>query len=177
MATFNSPLDQTQTTGRRFFSLLMIWRIEIANKPGVVDPVGEGVTQDIADLGLTGVDRVRFIRLYELDGTLSKDDAHRIAHELLVDPVTQDARCTQETTVEAPPGQWGVEVRYRPGVTDAAGETTLKGIRDMGIQGVAASTTGRAYVIAGPVSESDVDTVCRRLLANDIIEEYRYYRT
>lgn len=155
----------------------MTWRIGIVNKEGVVDPLGDGIRQDIADLGISGVDRVRFIRLYELDGTLSEEEAERVAHELLVDPVTQEYRCTRNTTVEALPSQWGVEVWYRPGVTDAVGETALKGIRDLGIHGVTAASTGRAYVIAGSLSEEEMKIICRRLLANDIIEEYRYYRT
>lgn len=142
-----------------------------------MDPVGDGVRQAIAELGISGVDRVRFIWVYELDGTLSAEETGRIAHELLVDPVTQEARCTQDATLQALPGQWGIEVRYRPGVTDAIGDTTLKGVRDLGIHGVTAATTGRAYVITGSVSEDQIGTICRRLLANEIVEEYRYYRT
>lgn len=153
----------------------MVWRIEIYNKAGMVDAVGDGIRSDIADLGISGVERVCFIRLYELTGELTAEDVDRIAAQLLVDPVTQTYRCGQAVRIPLQPGQWGIEVRFRPGVTDAVGETTLKGIKDLGIQNITAASTGRAYVVEGRVAEQDIATVCRRLLANEIIEECRYY--
>ena len=153
----------------------MVWRIEIINREDVVDAVGDSVRDDIADLGITGIDQVRFIRLYALDGVLSPEEIELIGDQLLADPVTQDFHCTRDASLAVLSGQWGIEVWYRSGVTDAVGETTLKGVDDLGIHGVVEASTGRGYVITGSIEEAQVKLICRRLLANDIIEEYRYY--
>jgi phosphoribosylformylglycinamidine (FGAM) synthase PurS component len=44
----------------------------------------------------------------------------------------------------------------------------------MGISGVSSAKTGQKYVIKGSLSEDDVDNICRRLLANDVIQNYAY---
>ena len=84
-------------------------------------------------------------------------------------PFSADAPLTLDS------GQWGIEVWFRTGVTDNVGETTLKAVKDLGIQGITGAFTGRGYVIDGRLDEAQVETICRRLLANDIIEDYRYY--
>ena len=68
-----------------------------------------------------------------------------------------------------------MEVWFRPGVTDAVGETALKGSRDLGVAGIESVDTGRGYILAGSLIRSQVDTICRRLLANDVIERYACY--
>lgn len=151
------------------------WYIEISNRPGVVDAVGDGICGDIADLGISGVGGVRFVRLYLLCGALSEADAQNAATRLLADPVTQDYRVGPDGRLRAKSGQWGIEVWLRPGVTDATGETTLKGIRDLGLLGIAHAATGRGYVLSGDIAPETVNAICRRLLANDVIEQYRYY--
>jgi phosphoribosylformylglycinamidine (FGAM) synthase PurS component len=151
------------------------WRIEIINRDHVVDAVGDGLCDDIADLGIQGVEQVRYVRLYVLHGQLSQEDANTVATQLLADPVTQDYRCHPEGALDSTVGQWGVEVWFRPGVTDAVGETTIKGVRDLGILGIIAAETGRGYIISGQVTREQMDIICRRLLANDVIERYQYY--
>ena len=60
--------------------------IEVAHKAGVTDPVGKGLTHDIAHLGLArvkGVSRARSSIKVSTD-SLSADDRTRIAEDLLV---------------------------------------------------------------------------------------------
>ena len=151
------------------------WRIEIWNRTGVVDAVGIGLCGDIADLGVTGVEKAEFIRLYQFLGVLTASEAERIADQLLTDPITQTFHLLSRGQLAVGPGQWGVEVWFRPGVTDAVGETTLKGSRDLGVSGIASVSTGRAYLITGTLFPESVELICRRLLANDVIERYSYY--
>lgn len=153
----------------------MAWRIEIFNQPLVVDAVGDGIRGDISDLGISAVDSVRYLRLYKLKGNLTEAEANRIASELLADPVTQTYRCSDGGAVELKDGQWGVEVWFKSGVTDNTGETALKAVKDLGITGIAAAATGRGYILDGDLNEQSVERICRRLLANDIIEEYSFY--
>lgn len=151
------------------------WRIAVVNKKDVVDAVGEGLRGDIRDLGIDGVERVRHVRLYALHGLLSEDEVDRITTRLLTDPVTQEHILTDAAPLPVSTGEWGVEVWFRTGVTDAVGETTLKGGRDLGVTGVESVETGRGYILRGPLAPTQVDTICRRLLANDVIEKYTCY--
>lgn len=152
-----------------------LWRIEIINRDDVVDAVGDGLRDDVTDLGIQSVEQARYVRLYALHGDLSDQEVDTVAAQLLADPVTQDYRCRRHDALEVESGQWGVEVWLRPGVTDAVGETTMKGVRDLGISGITAAETGRGYILTGPISASEMEMICRRLLANDVIERYQYY--
>lgn len=151
------------------------WRIAVVNKADVVDAVGEGLRGDILDLGIDGVERVGHVRLYALRGALSAAELDRITTGLLADPVTQDPVKIAASGLPVAPGEWGVEVWFRPGVTDAVGETALKGSRDLGVTGMESVDTGRGYILAGALERSQIDTICRRLLANDVIERYACY--
>jgi len=153
----------------------MVWRIEIINRGDIFDAVGDGIRGDISDLGVDGVSSVRYIRLYSLSGNLAEAEAVRAAQDLLSDPVTQEFRCSRDGKLGLGKGQWGIEVWFKPGVTDNVGETTLKAMLDLGIQGVNTAITGRGYVIDGSLDDNAVERVCRRLLANDIIEDFTYY--
>ena len=151
------------------------WRIEIWNRSGIVDAVGIGLCGDIVDLGVTGVEKAEFIRLYQFLGGLTAAEAERIAGQLLTDPITQAFRLLSTGQLAVGPGQWGIEVWLRPGVTDAVGETTLKGSRDLGVSDIASVITGRGYLLTGALTPESVELICRRLLANDVIERYSYY--
>ena len=151
------------------------WRIAVANRKDVVDAVGEGLRGDILDLGINGVERVRHVRLYTLHGELSTAELDRITTGLLADPVTQEHLKIDAAGLPVESGQWGVEVWFRQGVTDAVGETALKGSRDLGVTGIESVDTGRGYILAGPLDRPQIDTICRRLLANDVIERYECY--
>lgn len=148
-----------------------ISQINVYVKDGLVDAVGDGLLPDIADLNISGVTAARHIAVYEVEGALDKASLKRVGAELLADPVTQ------EFTIGEPPealthGAWVVHVKYNHGVTDAVGETAAKGIRDIGVQGATAVHTSKIYIIRGKVSKSDIDSICRRLLANSVIQSY-----
>jgi len=151
------------------------WRISVLNNKDVVDAVGEGLREDIRDLGVDGVEGVKHIRLYALHGMLSDVEVDQITNLLLTDPVSQNYLKTDALALPVKAGEWGVEVWLRTGVTDAVGETTLKGCRDLAIAGIESVETGRGYILSGSVGRSQIDTICRRLLANDVIERYTCY--
>jgi len=149
----------------------MVTRYEVYIREDLVDAAGEGLLKDIEDLNIDGAKDARFIRVTEIEGALSKDDARRIGAELLSDPVSQRfviGRVGGAMTK----GAWVVEVRFNAGVTDAVAESTLKGIADMGIKGAASAKTATKVILRGKLSREQVDTICRRLLANSVIQSY-----
>lgn len=152
----------------------MKWKIEIGYKPTATDAMGDGIKKDIEDLGISGVSYVKTRKLYMIDGELSEEDIKNICENLLTDSVTQFYEYKGSDHHIDDTGSWIVEVAYKPGVTDAVGDSTVKGIRDMGIQGVISAKTGQKYIIKGSLSESDIEIICKRLLANDVIQNYIY---
>jgi len=146
----------------------MVWTVEILNKDGVFDAVGEDVKKSIQDFGITGVKEVRFIEIYRISGALEKKEAELIARELLADRITQEYR------INAAGGQNKklhiVEVAYNPGVMDPVEESAMKGIKDLGVKTAKNIRTARKYVIEGDLSAEKLDFISEKLLYNKTIE-------
>ena len=158
----------------------MKWKIEVSYKPETPDAIGQGILQDIADLGLVGVDSVRTAQLYWIEGNMDSLAIERICLELLADPVTQDYLYSESVrhTLEqddgpmSPTDVWTIEVRLKPGVTDAVGNSVLKGIRDLGILDVQSTQTGQKYWIQVHSDRSKLEMIAQRLLANEVIQTF-----
>ena len=146
-------------------------QINIYIKEGLVDAVGDGLLPDVADLNIGGVSAVRHISVYSVEGNLSQAQLKRIGAELLADPITQEFSLG-ELPAAFTRGAWVVHVQYNPGVTDPVADSAEKGIADLGIKTQVSVRTSRIYVIRGRVSKTNVDAICRRLLANSVIQTY-----
>ncbi|MGQ9608082.1 MAG: phosphoribosylformylglycinamidine synthase subunit PurS [bacterium] len=154
----------------------MRWKVEVGYKPTATDALGNGIKKDIEDLGINGVSYVKTRQVYIIDGELSESDIKNICENLLTDNVTQFYEYKGSDHHSDDSGAWVVEISYKPGVTDAVGDSTVKGIKDMDIEGVNSVKTGQKYIIKGSLSESDIEIICKRLLANDVIQNYIYER-
>lgn len=147
---------------------MMLWTVEIAAKPGMPDPMGEGVCADIKDLGVKGVEKVTAAKLYYVEGELREEDVRRIGRELLADRVTERFAVNSSLEMEED-GVHVVQVVRKPGVMDPVAITTTEAIEDLGLRAENVST-GRKYYIHGRIGEKEVEYVSRKLLANDSIE-------
>ena len=147
------------------------WKVEVYYKPEVTDTVGQGILEDIADLGINGIDAVRTAAVYWIEGSLDAQTIDRIGTELLADPITQTYACGSEKDTET---DWTLEVQFKPGVTDAVGASTVKGIEDLGITGVTAVYTGHKYWFAGILNAEVLETIAQRLLMNEVIQTFSY---
>jgi phosphoribosylformylglycinamidine synthase len=68
-----------------------------------------------------------------------------------------------------------VHVRLRPGIADPEGQTIAGGLRALGFHGVEEVRAGKLLRIAFEAGDHDeaeavVDAMCRRLLANPVME-------
>ena len=126
-------------------------RFEVYYKPEVPDTVGQDILEDITDLGIKGIDSVRTATVYWIEGSLDAETIDRIGTELLADPITQDYTFGTENDTET---DWTLEVQFKPGVTDAVGDSTVKGITDLGIAGVTAVRTGHKYWFTGTLNRN-----------------------
>jgi phosphoribosylformylglycinamidine (FGAM) synthase PurS component len=151
--------------------------IEVAYKDEMAEPAGASLNAEVRHLGLGKTKKVRASQLYRLDGEMSLAEKNRIADDLLTDPVTQDFKdgdwkqkgkqATKKagtTTV--------VDVWYKQGVTDAAGESVSKGIRDLEIESVASVRTGMRYRFWGLHNNAQAEKITLTLLANPLVQDY-----
>lgn len=149
----------------------MIYKIEIKDKPGVFDAVGQGIKKDILDLGIKTVSEAGFIQVYTLEASCSLADIEEICRQLLSDKISQDYFINQPCQPqEGSDNQFLIEVAYNPAVMDPVEESALKGIRDMGIQGVNSFKAAKKYLIKGRLSQRQLKTISEKLLYNKLIQ-------
>ncbi len=147
----------------------MEWKIEIKNKRSVFDPLANGIKKDIKDLGIVGIKKVSTAQVFIISGELSIKDAHRIAQDLLTDPITQEYMFARHESLRT--SQTHVaEIAYNPGVMDPVEESTKKAIKDLGIRGVGSLKTERKYLIDGKITEIQFRVICEKLLYNKVIQ-------
>ena len=156
-----------------------MWVIGILYKKGVADPLGNSTLGDIKDLGISSIGSVRTTRLYFISGSVGEKDIEKVCKELLVDGQIQEYSYAQEDTkklvgAEGNSNAWAVEVRLKRGVTDAVGKSVEKGIKIIGIKGIDEVNTGTVYILEGNPTEGELGNICRRILANPIIQDYSY---
>ncbi len=145
------------------------WRVEVFSRPGVPDVQGNSVLEDIRELGITSIEAVQSARVFLIEADFDANFAERVARELLADPVCEEYYIGRSGP---PPGLAKatlVEVHLKSGVTDPVAESVMAAIADMGAV-PAGVRTARKYVLLGDIKASQIDTVARKILANDVIE-------
>ena len=72
-----------------------------------------------------------------------------------------------------------VHVSLKPGVLDVQGKAIQGALHSLGYEGVSHVRLGKFFTLdveaaSAESAEVQVDEMCRRLLANTVIEDYRY---
>ncbi|MDK2817406.1 MAG: phosphoribosylformylglycinamidine synthase subunit PurS [Moorella sp. (in: firmicutes)] len=72
-----------------------------------------------------------------------------------------------------------IYVTLKPGVLDPQGEAVMGGLKAMGYEGVTAVRVGKYLEVQLDLDDRQeagrqVEEMCRRLLANPVIEQYRF---
>ncbi|MFA7236614.1 MAG: AIR synthase related protein [Phycisphaeraceae bacterium] len=121
-----------------------VHRIEVHPLHAADDPVGRSVLHEANEMGLSeGLRDVRSARVYLIEAALDEATLHRIAGELLADPINQ-RYVVGASASGAKPGQSDsaapdsstsggavIEVHYLPGVMDPVAQSTADAIREM----------------------------------------------
>ncbi|MBI3312406.1 MAG: phosphoribosylformylglycinamidine synthase subunit PurL [Candidatus Omnitrophica bacterium] len=153
-------------------------------REGLVDGEAEGLKSDIADLGVSGVDKVVIARVYYLRGKLQEAELHKLGAQLLADPITDEWKLTSspfDSTAHpelvegerSAQGEWThtVEVAYRPGVRDPVEDSLKKGAADLGVTGIEAVHTAKAYTLVGRIDPAALQRITDKLLVNSTIQQ------
>ena len=146
------------------------WRVEVFNRPGLADVQGGRVLSDIRELGITSVEAVQSARVFLIEADFDPAFAERVARELLADPVCEQYYLGRSGPPAGLAKATLIEVHLKSGVTDPVAESVMAAIADMGgrPEGV---RTARKYILLGEVKPSQIDTIARKILANDVIED------
>ena len=145
------------------------WRFEVFNKPGFADVQGNSVLADIKELGINTVQAAQFARVYLIEADFERDFAERLAKELLSDPVCEDYYIGRSSAPAGLAKATLIEVHLKSGVTDPVAESVTSAISDMGAKPTSVRTA-RKYVLLGELGNKQIDTIARKILANDCIE-------
>jgi phosphoribosylformylglycinamidine synthase subunit PurSL len=146
------------------------WRFEVFNKPGFSDVHGASVLSDIAELGIGSIQAVQSAKVFLMEAEFDKDFAMRVASELLTDPVCEQYYMGRSGPPAGLARATIIEVHLKSGVTDPVAESVMAAVADMGVQ-VGNVRTARKYVLLGEITESQTQTIAKKLLANDCIED------
>ena len=148
-----------------------MFRIEISIKAGFPDPEGDRLEKDIRDIGITSVKQARVSDVYLLEGDCDEVEVGKIGQKLLADPVVEDFSWGEGPLSRIEGGDAHViVVAYNPGVTDPVEESVSRAIRDLGIGTVTSVKTARKYSLWGDLSEENIQSICDKLLVNNLIQ-------
>ncbi len=151
----------------------MLRRIEVGLRAGVTDTVGRKTASKIKEsLGLDVTD-VRLVKVFTVDGLDGEQLEHLVGTAGLHDPVLQEASLTPV----ASDADWVLEVGFRPGVTDNEGRTareTIAIVLGLKKRESVSVFVSNQYHIYGALTEAQVDSIGKDLLANELIQRYEY---
>jgi len=146
------------------------WRIEVFNRPGFSDVHGKSVLEDIRELGISSVEAVQSATVFLIEADFEKDFAQRLAKELLTDPVCEEYYIGRSGPPAGLAKATLIEVHLKSGVTDPVAESVMAAVADMGVKANNVRTA-RKYVMLGEITQSQTDTIAKKILANDCIED------
>src|SRR5262249_55780632 len=171
----------------------MLWEIEIL--PKLRDPETERVRQELALLthGRENGSAVTLSsRGYLVEGDLTHEQAARLLHSLLLDPLAERGRVGQLNsfnTVErdlkptagaslsgqlkptnGTPWEAIATVLLKPGVMDPVAESVAEAAHDLGLS-MQSVRTFRRYYASEPPAPAQRELLFHRILANDAIEQ------
>lgn len=146
------------------------WRFEVFNKPAFADVHGDSILENIRELGISSLEAVQSARVFLIEADFDNSFAERLAQELLTDPVCEQFFIGRSKAPAGLAKATLIEIHLKSGVTDPVAESVVTAIADMGVK-AGNVRTARKYVLLGQISQSQIETVTKKVLANDCIED------
>ncbi len=146
------------------------WRFEVFNRSGFSDVHGRNVLEDIKELGINSVQAVQSAKVFLIEADFDKDFAERLGQELLADPVCEEYYIGRSGAPAGLAKATLIEVHLKSGVTDPVAESVMAAVADMGVK-TDNVRTARKYVLLGEITQSQTDTITKKFLSNDCIED------
>lgn len=152
---------------------MTLWEVDIHPAPGQPDLIAQHVAAQAADIGLGHDWTLAAARGFLIQGDISRDQADKLARELLADSVVERyvvGRPGEDSLATTTRGKGRlIHVMPKPGVTDPVAASTLAAIGDFNIPTQAVVTLTKYWVDG--LSEEQSSLLAKKLLANDSIEQ------
>jgi len=145
------------------------WRFEVFNKPGFADVHGSSVLEDVKELGISSVEAVQSAKAFLIEADFDETFAKRLAKELLADPVCEEYYIGRSGPPAGLAKATLIEVHLKSGVTDPVAGSVMAALTDMGVKANNVRTA-RKYILLGDIKSNKVETIAKKILANDCIE-------
>ncbi|MDG1365630.1 MAG: phosphoribosylformylglycinamidine synthase subunit PurL [Acidimicrobiales bacterium] len=129
------------------------------------DPRGAHVVANAPLVGVVALAGCRVTRVHHVEGDVTATQIAELCEQVLVDPVVDSSIVDGVTPAQGRV----VEVALMPGATDPDARELEQAARNLGLPAIRV-VTARRYDLIGELSDTDVATLTRRLLANDTIE-------
>jgi phosphoribosylformylglycinamidine synthase subunit PurSL len=120
-------------------------------------------------IGVPGLERVRTVRVYRLEGT-TEEGAKTLAQTLLAEPIDQVFTLNQPLITDA---SQVIEIAYKPGVMNPEVASIMKSAEDLGVV-LTAADSSTEYGFYGKVGEGEVNQVVESFLINKTVEQIVY---
>jgi phosphoribosylformylglycinamidine synthase len=146
------------------------WRFEVFNRSGTADVHGKSVLEEIKELQIGSVEAIQSAKVFLIEADFDEAFAKRLAKELLADPVCEEYYIGRSGPPTGLAKATLIEVHLKSGVTDPVAESVMTAIADMGVT-VGNVRTARKYILLGEISQSHTNTIAKKILANDCIED------
>ena len=146
------------------------WRFEVFNRSGSADVHGNSVLEEIKELQIGSVEAVQSAKVFLIEADFDEAFAKRLGKELLADPVCEEYYIGRSGPPTGLAKATLIEVHLKSGVTDPVAVSLMTAIADMGVT-VGNVRTARKYILLGEISQSQADTIAKKILANDCIED------
>jgi len=146
------------------------WRFEVFNKPAFADVHGDSILESIRELGISSLEAVQSARVFLIEADFDEAFAKKVAQELLTDPVCEQFFIGRSKAPAGLAKATLIEIHLKSGVTDPVAESVVTAIADMGVK-AGNVRTARKYILLGEISQSQIETVTKKVLANDCIED------
>ncbi|MHC4116473.1 MAG: phosphoribosylformylglycinamidine synthase subunit PurL [Planctomycetota bacterium] len=146
------------------------WRFEVFSRSGFSDVHGQSVLEDIKELGIDSVQAVQSAKVFLIEADFDEDFAGRAARELLTDPVCEEYYIGRSGAPAGLARATLIEVHLKSGVTDPVAESVMAAVADMGVEAEHVRTA-RKYVLLGEIGQKQIETIAKKILSNDCIED------
>ncbi len=152
---------------------MTLWEVDIYPRQGQPDLAAKFISADAADMGLCEHLELATARGFLVQGDLDESQMLKLSDELFADRVVERTvtAAAGDPQLAAPPNGKPhlVYVLPKPGVMDPVAQSAQKAIADLGLNADSVRTF-KKYWLAG-VDSDQLDQLCRRVLANDSIEQ------
>jgi phosphoribosylformylglycinamidine synthase len=150
-------------------------RLEVTLKPDLFDAEGATICRKANDYFGFNIKSIRTVNILTIDVELTAPQLEAIQRQVFTNPVTQiSSYIPLDIDFD-----WVLWVGYRPGVRDNPGSTAVEALEDLlrlhvkSHEGI--YTSKRYCITGGNLSSEDADRLCRRLLANHLIQQWKVF--